>query len=195
MTRRLAKHFDMTGIDVSADMLMAAREMDSEGILYLCQDMREFELYGTMRAIVSFCDSINYLCSEADLAKVFSLVHNYLDIGGIFLFDMNTLFKYEEILSDNVFAENRDEGSFIWENNFDTESRVNIYDLTLYLRTENGQYERFEEQHIQRAYDTKQVIALLEEAGLQFLEVLDTDTLQNVTPTTERVYYIARRIK
>ena len=79
-------------------MLTIAKEKSSPDILYLLQDMREFELYGTMRAAVSICDSMNYILEEDDLLQVFSLVNNYLDRGGIFIFDLNTVYKYQESL-------------------------------------------------------------------------------------------------
>ena len=106
MTRLLAAEgYDMIGVDNSEEMLSVAREytMENTEILYLLQDMREFELYGTIRAVVSVCDSMNYIMSEEDLRQVFSLVNNYLDPGGIFIFDMNTRYKYEELLGDNSF--------------------------------------------------------------------------------------------
>ncbi|MCD7883058.1 MAG: methyltransferase domain-containing protein, partial [Lachnospiraceae bacterium] len=111
----------------------SAEELQEPEILYLLQDMREFELYGTVRAVVSVCDSMNYITEEEDLLQVFRLVDNYLDPGGVFIFDLNTLYKYEEILSENVFAENREEGSFIWENWYDPKTQINEYDLTLYI--------------------------------------------------------------
>ena len=135
MTGRLAaRGYDMIGIDISYEMLQEAQEKREESgynILYLCQDMREFELYGTCAAFVSRCDSINYLTDIEDLTRVFSLVNNYLDPGGIFIFDCNTCNKYRSI--PEVVAENRDEGSFIWENSYDPETRLNEYDLTLYI--------------------------------------------------------------
>ena len=113
MTELLAeKGYDMIGVDLSADMLEIAMDKRSKkglDILYLQQDMREFELYGTVRAIVCVCDSINYLESEEDLLEVFRLANNYLDPGWIFVFDLNTPYKYREILGDSVIAENRDE--------------------------------------------------------------------------------------
>ncbi len=196
MTRRLRDAgYDMIGIDNSIEMLDIAREMEAEesNILYLCQDMREFELYGTVRAVVSFCDSMNYITEEEDLLQVFKLANNYLDPGGIFLFDMNTVFKYEKLLGDGVFAENREEGSFIWENEYDADSRLNYYDLTLYIR-EGEQYNRFEEEHVQKAYDRACVEALLEQSGLKLLSVLDAETLAEPTEETERIYYIAQEI-
>ena len=96
MTEILAGYgYDMIGVDNSCDMLEIAeekKEKSGHDILYLMQDMREFELYGTVRAVVSVCDSVNYILEEEDLLEVFSLVNNYLDPGGMFIFDMNTLF-------------------------------------------------------------------------------------------------------
>ena len=117
MTQLLAqKGYDMIGVDNSLDMLeiaMDKKEESGQDILYLLQDMREFELYGTVRAVVSCCDSMNYILEEEDLLTVFRLVNNYLDPGGVFIFDMNTPYKYETMLGESTIAENREEGSFI----------------------------------------------------------------------------------
>ena len=114
-TERLAaRGFDMIGIDNAEEMLEEALQKkiaNGSNALYLCQDMREFELYGTCRAIISRCDAMNYLCGTEELSEVFRLVNNYLDPGGIFLFDMNTVYKYEQLLADNTFAENREVSS------------------------------------------------------------------------------------
>lgn len=102
-------------------------------ILYLCQDMREFELYGTVAAAVCTCDSINYLLDDNDVIHFFKLMNNYLDPGAPFIFDFNTSEKYESI-GDSTIAENREEASFIWENYYDADSHINEYDLTLFVR-------------------------------------------------------------
>lgn len=99
----------------------------------------------------------HYLLEEGDLLKVFSLVNNYLDPGGIFIFDMNTLYKYRELLGDGVICENREQASFIWENYFDEDTRINEYDLTLFIEEgETGLYRRYEEFHYQKAWSRKQ---------------------------------------
>jgi SAM-dependent methyltransferase len=145
VTRRLLeKGYDMIGIDSSEDMLAIAREkqqrmaLETEGkdsVLYLQQDMREFELYGTVGAFVSVCDSMNYLLKEEDMLRVFRLVNNYLDPGGVFVFDLKTEYYFEQ-LSEDTIAENRAEASFLWNNFYDRETGVNQYDLTVYVREE-----------------------------------------------------------
>ena len=187
--------YDMIGVDLSADMLdiaMEKREQSGNNILYLLQDMREFELYGTVRAVVSICDCMNYILEEEDLLEVFCLANNYLDPGGIFVFDLNTPYKYREILGDSVIAENREEGSFIWENEFDEETGINVYDLTLFLPREDGLYERDEEIHYQKAYDPEKVRELLEKAGLIPLAVYDAYTKDAPKPDSGRLTFIAR---
>ena len=140
MAEELAKRgYDMIGVDNAADMLEIAMEKRMESgydILYLLQDMREFELYGTVRGIISVCDSVNYITEPEDLRDVFDLVNNYLDPKGIFIFDFNTEYKYREILGEQTIAEDREQSSFIWENYYDEEEKINEYILTLYIQEE-----------------------------------------------------------
>lgn len=223
MTRLLSRAgYDMIGIDNSEEMLLMAREAESESedclaaaeeskseaclaaaeesksetenILYLLQDMREFELYGTVKAAVSICDCVNYILEEEELLQVFRLVNNYLDPGGIFIFDLNTLYKYREVLGENVICENREEGSFLWENFYDEEENINQYDLTLFIREkETSQlYRKYEETHFQRGYELKQVRMLLEQAGLEVLAVFDGFTREPVRADSQRVTIVAK---
>lgn len=196
MTELLAQNgYDMIGIDNSPDMLEIAMEKRDESghdILYLMQDMREFELYGTVRAAVSVCDSMNYVLEEEELLEVFRLVNNYLDPGGIFIFDMNTPYKYVELIGDTTIAENREESSFIWENYFDEETRINEYALTLFIRETGGLYRKYEEFHYQKAYEPQNVIRLLEKAGLKFVAAYDAFSREAPRKDSERIYLIAR---
>ncbi len=198
MTELLAEAgYDMIGVDNSDEMLNIAiskRERSGHDILYLNQDMREFELYGTVRAIVSICDSINYITEEKYLLQVFRLVNNYLDMGGLFVFDLNTEYKYRQI-GDAIIAENRGEGSFIWENNYYEEEMINEYDLTLFIRGEDGRYDRYMENHLQRAYSLDRVMELLEKAGLKFVTAYDAFTREPVRAESERIYVIAQEYR
>jgi len=186
------KGFDMIGVDNSFEMLDVAREASNESILYLLQDMREFELYGTVRAVYSACDSVNYILEEEDLREVFSLVNNYLDPKGIFIFDINTKYKYEELLGENTIAETREEGSFIWDNFYDPEDEINEYDLTLYIKDEDERFLRFQETHYQRCYTLETIKRLLKEAGLEFVMAFDDYSTNPVHKESERILIVAQ---
>lgn len=206
MTRRLAEAgYDMIGIDLSEEMLDIARYEHPEceqDILYLNQDMREFELYGTVAAVVSFCDSMNYLTSEEDLLQVFKLVNNYLDPGGYFIFDMKTEYHYETLMGNRTIVDNREDCSLIWENFYDKEKQLNQYDITIYAKAEFEEeeeddempplFERMEESHVQRAYTVEKVKELLEQAGLEFVAVYGDGTKDDPKPEDGRVYFVAR---
>lgn len=194
ITERLAAAgYDMIGADNSADMLeiaMEKREQSGSDILYLLQDMREFELYGTVRAVVSLCDSMNYILEEEELLSVFRLVNNYLDPGGVFIFDLNTCCKYEK-LGNTTIAENREEASFIWDNYYDREQQINEYDLALFIEGEDGRYDKFEEVHEQRAYSLECIRRLIGQSGLRLLAMYDAFTHEPATEKSERVYVLA----
>lgn len=196
VTELLAKKgYDMIGVDISDRMIDIAMEKRAESgldILYLQQDMREFELYGTVRAVVSLCDSVNYLLEEEELLETFRLVNNYLDPGGLFLFDFNTVYKYETVIGDSTIAENREDCSFIWENYYDGENQINEYDLTIFVRQKEDLFRKFTETHFQRGYTLPVIRALAEQAGLCFVEALDADTRGPVREESERIYVIAR---
>lgn len=196
LTELLAeKGYDMIGADCSEDMLEIAgekKEKSGYDILYLLQDMRKFELYGTVRAVVSICDSMNYIMSDEELLQVFRLVNNYLDPEGIFIFDMNTIYKYRELLGDATIAENREACSFIWDNSWYEEERVNEYDLTIFEKEENGLFRKYTETHFQRAYEIKTVKRLIQEAGMEFVAVYDAFTKKAPKADSERIYFIAR---
>lgn len=214
ITRRFADYgYDMIGIDISEEMLQIAIEKKYEeeeelpenskarDILYLKQDMRDFELYGTVSAVICTCDSLNYITREEELLSVFSLVNNYLEAGGIFLFDMNTEYKYKEILGESVIAENREDCSFIWENYFDEKENINEYQVTIFVEAEEEEhnqyrkgrlYEKFSEIHYQKAYSIDTVKSLLEKTGMEFIGVYEAFSENPPAQTTERVCFLAR---
>lgn len=199
LTRLLAaKGYDMIGIDNSLEMLQIAMEKSRElglDILYLQQDMREFELYGTVGVVISVCDSLNYLLTEEDLLATFFLVNNYLYPEGLFIFDFNTVYKYQEVIGDATIAENREDCSFIWENYYHPEEEINEYDLTLFVKNDKERadsFQRFKETHYQRGYRMEQMRSLIEQAGMSFVTAMDADTHGDVTPESERIIMVAK---
>ena len=193
--RMAAKGFDMIGIDNSEEMLQIAmekRDKNSSNAMYILQDMRKFELFGTVGTVISVCDSINYLLEEADLLKTFRLVNNYLYPGGLFIFDFNTVYKYEEVIGDTTIAENREQCSFIWDNYYHAVEQINEYDLTVFVEEEPDLFRRYEETHYQRGYTLSKMQELIEQSGMQFILSMDADTHKEVCEDSERIYVIAK---
>ena len=187
--------YDMIGVDLSPEMLDVANAKKVESghdILYLCQDMRAFELYGTVRAVVCVCDSINYILKEEELTQVFKLVNNYLDPKGLLIMDYNTVHKYRDVIGDTVIAEDRGECSFIWENTWHEEDEINEYDLTIYVEEEDGRYRRFDETHLQRGYTEAQMQSAITEAGMVYVCGEDAEAGGPVTEETERGWILAK---
>ncbi|MBQ8802051.1 MAG: class I SAM-dependent methyltransferase [Tyzzerella sp.] len=197
MTELLAASgYDMIGIDNAEEMLdiaMEKRAASGHDILYLLQDMREFELYGTVKAIVSICDSINYITEEEDLLEVFRLANNYLDPKGVFIFDFNTVYKYSEIMGNQTIAEDREDCSFIWDNYYYEDEQINEYELSLFIKEKDSDlYRKYQETHFQKAYDLKTIQRLVTESGLEYITAYDAFTRNAPTEKSERIYVIAR---
>lgn len=197
MTRLMSERgYDMTGVDNSAEMLqIAAMEPGDVPILYLLQDMQELELDGCVRAVYSACDCINYVLDEDELLAAFTGVYEYLEDEGVFIFDVNTSYKYTELLAENTFAESREEGSFIWDNFYDEETGINEYDLTLFIPEGEDLYRRFAETHYQRNYEIETLVQLLRKAGFAEIAIYDDYTDEPLKDTSERAVFVARKTR
>ena len=196
MTLELARRgYDMTGIDYSPEMLDIARSLaDEEGhdILWLCQDMREFELYGTVDAAVCCLDCINHLENEEDLDKCFKLVHNYLIPDGIFIFDINAKYKFENIYADNTFSMEEEGGVCIWENYYDFDSKLCDFYITLFKECSDGRYERYDEEQSERMYMLDDIKASLKRCNLEFISAYGDLDFSEGSDDSERIYIVAK---
>lgn len=195
MTRLMSERgYDMTGVDNSAEMLqIAAMQQTDVPILYLLQDMQELELDGCVRAVYSVCDCINYVIDAEELLSAFEKVYEYLEENGVFIFDVNTSYKYTELLAKNTFAESREEGSFIWDNYYDAEEEINEYDLTLFIREKDGLYRKFAETHYQRNYAVETLQEMLHKAGFTVIAIYDDYTDAPLCQTSERAVFVAKK--
>lgn len=215
MTEKLSDAgYDVWGIDASEDMLAIAMEREEEarrGIRYLCQDMRDFELYGGAGTFISVCDCMNYLLTMDDLALCLRQVKLQLCPGGIFIFDFNTRYKYQTVIGDRTIAEDRGNAAFIWDNEFlesaseeelfsedgnqaDGKYRdINVYHVSFFLRDERDAdlFHRFEETHYQRGYTLEEMKRAVQSAGLVWITELDSDTDGPVCDTTQRIVVVA----
>ena len=209
MTLELASRgYDMIGVDASSDMLSVAYERaadrECEGVLFLLQDMRSFELYGTVGAVTCCLDSINYLPSAKDVARTFAGVHNYLDPDGLFLFDVNTPYKFKHIYGDNAyiledeFASEEGEVTSVycgWQNHYDEQSGRCTFDLSLFEETQNGTFERSDETQTEYCYTKEQLENLLNQTGFEVLGCFGDWDYSEPKENCERYYFVARAKK
>ncbi|MDP1420773.1 methyltransferase domain-containing protein [Peribacillus simplex] len=198
MTVELAQHgFEVTGVDLSDEMLLVANEKAGKlglSIPFFQQNMAELEGLGQFDCVTIFCDSLNYLRDEEDIVKTFSRVHEHLKDGGLFLFDIHSIYKMEEIFRDNTFAVNGEEVSYIWDC-FPGEEPYSVeHDLSFFVRDdESGLYDRFDELHYQRTYPVEQYKKWLEQAGFTVSEIMaDLEEAPLVTET-ERILFVASK--
>ena len=196
MTLELASRgYDMTGIDISAEMLDIAREQAEIGgydILWLSQDMREFELYGTVDSAVSCLDCINHLTKPSDVKKTFDLMHNYLIPDGIFVFDINGKAKFENIYADRSYVMEEDGGVCIWQNYYDKKTKLCDFYITLFEECSDGRYERYDDEQRERMYTVSEMRKMLLASGFDFIGAYSDFDFSEATDNSERIYIAAR---
>ncbi len=194
ISRRLAKKgYDVIGVDLSPEMLSCARDRAQEGekILYLQQDMRSFELYGTVDAAFCCLDSLNYLLKTADVAKCFDRVHNYLNPDALFIFDVHTPHCLKQYGQSDFITE--EEGVLLaWQNDYCEKTNICDFYLTFFVENEDGSYRRVDEVQRERAYAHRTLCRLLEENHLQLLKVVGDTDFSEPNETDFRQFYICR---
>lgn len=201
MTLTLAKRgYDMTGVDYSSEMLDVARREETVAnaphpVLWLCQDMREFELYGTVDACVCCLDTINHITRTKDLKTIFSLVHNYLFPDGLFIFDINGKGKFERVYANEVYTYEGEDSFLIWENDYRAHSGLCDFYITLFKKEEDGRYVRFDEMQTERAYSLKTIRKYLAETGFEYIGAYSDFDETQADDEDERIYFVARCIK
>ena len=198
MTLELASRgYDMTGVDSSPEMLDIARlRAEKSGIqgdiLWLCQDMREFELYGTVDVVVSCLDCINHITKPSEVKKCFSLVHNYLIPDGLFIFDINGKRKFEEIYADNSYVMEGEDSFCVWQNYYNRKSKLCDFYITLFKENKNGTYDRYDEAELERMYTLASMKRMLGECGLEFLGAYSDFSFTPAGDNDERLYIVAK---
>ena len=191
-----ARGYDMLGADASEDMLAEARKKPgSEKILFLNQSMENFELYGTVNAIVCALDSINYLTTPEALARTFALCANYLNPGGILIFDVNSEYKFQQLLGQQTYCYETDSVFYVWDNDYDPEKRLCKLYLTFFCEEEPELYRRIDEVHTQRFYTDNEIQTALKQVGLTLLARHDDYTTALPKETSQRIVYVAECTK
>lgn len=191
--------YDMTGVDISPTMLSQAQDYcydnNINDILWLCQDMRSFELYGTVDACVCCLDSINYLTSKKDVETCFKLVHNYLIPDGVFIFDVNTPHRFEQVYGDNDYIL-EDYGSLCaWHNEYNSKTKICKFYLSIFKELENGLYERYDEVQREKCYTFEQISSILKKCGFELINAYGDLNKKETEVSDEKWYFVARNIK
>ncbi len=192
----LSRGYGMIGVDASEAMLCEARaQKRGEEVLWLCQDMRSFELYGTVEGVVCTLDGINHLLKREDVLSCFSLVHNYLVPGGIFIFDVNSPYKFKEIYGENSYILENENSFCAWQNFFSPRSGRCHFAIDLFEKTEKGLYRRTSADREEQMYTERQIRAMLDAVGFTVCSVTDDYTDRAITAETERLTFVARANK
>ena len=194
MAEELASRgYDMIGVDGSAEMLSEAyAAMGEQSILYLLQDMRSFELYGTVQGVVSALDGIGYLTERDDVIKCFKLIRNYLEPGALFLFDVNSEYRFREVLSKRDFFLEEDGVCLGWHSELDEETGMCDLFLTLFIKEEDGRYVRRDETQTEKLWTDEELAEMLCESGLEKVAVFSGFDMKAPTGTDEKRFYVAR---
>lgn len=197
ITIRLAKMgYTLTGIDISEDMLRIAAEKARKSALklpFICQNMAELQLHRPQDAIVCACDGVNYLDSLEQVGRFFSAAYAVLKPNGLLLFDISSRHKLENVLDCNTFAEDDGERAYIWKNCYDPESKLISMELSFYEK-QGELYRRFEESHIQRAHEEKELLSAMEKAGFD-AAAYGFLTRRQAAEDCQRIQFIGRKRK
>lgn len=195
LTLELKKRgYDIYGIDGSEDMLSKAMEKaysEELSVLFLRQDMRSLDLYGTINTCVCTLDSINHLTEKEDVQKAFDSVSFFMEKDGLFIFDVNTVYKHRQILANNTFVYDTDEVFCVWQNSIKENNVVNI-ELNLF-ESVGDVYYRTTEEFSERAYSTEELTEMLEKAGFSVVEIYEDLSFDSLKENSDRAIFIARK--
>lgn len=193
------KGYDLIAIDNSEDMLVEAREKCFDAgisdILFLNQDIVDFELYGTVDVIYSTLDTLNYITDKRRLTTLFKWVRNYLNYDGLFIFDINSEHKFRDVLDNGTFVYDFDNVFCIWETECQKEKSKYDHFLTYFIKEENGLYSRRDSVQSQRYYSCEEIQNLAEKFDFEILAINDDYSFKSVSDATERITYILKTKK
>lgn len=191
-------NISVIGVDLSAEMLSLAREKSAEqgqDILYLCQNACELDLYGTVDGAVCCMDSINHITDYADVCEAFKKVSLFLEKDRLFIFDVNTVYKHENVLADNTFVIDENGIFCVWDNSYDRENAITSINLDFFTSDDGENYKRYSDYIEERAYSEAELKDALDLAGFEVLAVLDEMSYSSLKSNSERAFYVTRKVK
>jgi len=190
--------YDMIGVDQSPEMLMeaTAKAGDCPEVrppLFLCQEMTELDLFGTITAAVCTLDSLNHLPSLKAVEKTIGHVGLFMEKDGIFIFDVNTGYKHQNLLGDNSYVYENEEAMCVWRNRLSSDGRRVDIALDFFTLAEDDLYLRESEEFSEWYYSPEELTAALEKAGFELVGRYGEFTRQSPAEDCQRAVYVARK--
>lgn len=189
--------YDVIGVDGSYEMLNAATEKKADldsNVLFLCQEMSELDLYGTVSGTICALDSLNHILDMNELSEVFRKVYLFSDPGAIFVFDVNTVYKHSVVLGDNIFIFEDKNTMCVWQNAYNKEDNSVDISLDFFEQTEDkGLWSRASESFSERAYTDEEIRELAKETGFKIVSVFDDDSFLPPRNDSERLIYVLKK--
>ncbi len=191
------RRIKLVASDLSEDMLRAAQiKARKNGVMipFVQQDMRSLSTHKPVEAVLCCCDGVNYLTAPEDVKAFFIAAHKALRSGGALAFDISSRFKLREKMGNSFFGEERDDVAYLWQNQYDEKTNVILMDLTFFVEREDGLYERFTEQHEQRAHTAEEISEWLSECGFSQIAVYGDRNFEAPAPDCQRIHFIAKKL-
>lgn len=194
ITNRL-NGYNIIAVDYSEEMLTQARtkSANKRNIRYIESDIRQLNLERKFNIVIAVLDVINYILDIKDLKEIFENVYSHMSDNSIFIFDINSEYKIREIIGNNVFTDEVEDALYIWQGNFEPESKINSYLLTFFIKEKGNMYKRFNEEHKEKAYSLDEIIGLLEEVGFNKICLYDDYEDKNIEEKTQRITFVVRK--
>lgn len=190
------KGIEVIGVDISEEMLAAARENSAEmgtDVLFLCQKAEELDLYGTVDGVICCLDSLNHITNIKSLGAAVNKVSLFLEKDCLFIFDVNTEYKHREVLGNNTFVMEEDGVFCVWQNSYNEDKLTTDISLDFFIE-QDGHYIRSSEDFSERAYTESELAEILEKAGLSTVAIYDDMTYNPPTDKSERVIYVTKKV-
>ena len=190
------KGIEVTGIDISDAMLTEAIDKSTRAktnILFSKQDMCSFEIHGNVDVITCCLDSVNHILDPSCFEKLLKNVNKYLVPGGLFIFDVNSEYKFKKIYGSNVYTESFDDLTFVWHNHFDKSSGIVEFEMTFFTRQKDGRYVKHQESNFERLYTENEIASYIEGASLEQMAIYDGFSFNSLHKKSQRISYVLKK--
>lgn len=185
--------YNIIAVEKSEEMILIAREKFSfnRNIRFINSDITNLEIARKFDIVISVLDVFNYIIDIKELKKSIENIYNHMEEGSILIFDINSEYKIKEFIGNNIFTDEIEDTLYIWQGEYDDNSRINNYKMTFFRELENGLYERYDEDHFEKAYSVEEISKILSEVGFINIETFDDYSDKKIDDKTMRVTFVA----